>query len=423
METSSLNLASPAAAATAVSVPPPSPSFGAVSRRWHRLALSVPSLWRSLQLTLPPDSLVANSSSRTRPALPGAADPQEWLAAQRRLLDRVGGMVQCAGLRRNWRHRPHPLLALHPLFSMQPPPSQARTALLDDRQQLPGWAMALLQHLQPGVLTELSLGASLLSPAQLPSALLRFPGLLSLSLATDEPLPAAVPAAERLCMHCQSERLSATLLAAVAELTQLTSLEVETAAPPPAVSQLTALTSLQRLSLVDASWSERHPPLPPQLPAMTSYNIDCMRFGSSAPFQVGSSRLAVCTSEAPGRGAPHPACTVRISELRLGGSLQQLLGAAAGRQLASVPACVTVHGGLRSLNLYDQHITHLPDGPYLKGRSIFPMGTVGRIVHMPRPERLWLFDTRWMPEALQLLSARMPRLQIETECIDGFYDD
>ena len=199
-----------------------------VSKRWHRVFLSEPALWREIAFT-------------------GYGPPQ---GSQLALLQRIGGLV--ASL-------------------------TAEAELSEDVQaRMFGW-------LQPSLLQQLDVtGAA----AQLGELLLPFTrlGTLHISTQPNVPLPAGTSAAVRHLPQLHSLKLvssggsmSAELVAAIADATQLSELWLEAPSfeQPQGPRQLTRLRQLCALHLTiydrDA-WFDV--PEPAQLPALVAFTFD-----------------------------------------------------------------------------------------------------------------------------------------------------
>ena len=221
-----------------------------VSKRWHRVFLSEPVLWRQFSIDR-------------------HAPPQK-LASDLALLRRVGGLV--ASLKVN-KHGSEVLAAA--LSHVQPAALQDLEAYKPEPQQV-----AALPRFSR--LTSLLLSYDFLSGA-VAAAFLQLPQLHSLRL---------------LCEHVAGEVPSA-----LAGCTQLSRLAVEAGVfqQPQGLRQLTALRQLKALSLVVlnlddlgatavAEDANLYPPDPVLLPALESFNL----YFESAPTDVGVQVRCCC---------------------------------------------------------------------------------------------------------------------------------
>ena len=231
------------------------------------MALAEPALWRSLTLT--PGSL---------PTLGTLAEQQQWMAAKRRLLQQVAGLVAEA------------TVVSAGQICTKPPPRGAASGC-----QL----AALMRQLRPGVLRSLALiygptpmGASYLQePRRLPSvpaaAVAMLPrlrqGLTALQLESWQLPKAGLTALVQLTglqrLELVSHRLPDTLVGGIAAaLQRLTGLKLVTARPLPPMQQLTELQRLRQLQLCGhrERASEQPLPAPALFPNLAQYEFLCM---------------------------------------------------------------------------------------------------------------------------------------------------
>lgn len=235
-----------------------------VCKRWQAAALAEPALWRSLTLT--PGAL---------PALATLEEQQQWLAAKRRLLQRVAALVT------------HVAVCSAGQIRSQPAPRGAATGC-----QL----AALLRQLQPGVLQGLALNwapvpighpacteAIPFSAPQVPAAAVRLlprftHGLTALHLESWQLPHAAATAIPQLTGLLELVVVGRSIAASLADgiaasLHALTSLKLTSSVPLPPLQQLTSLSRLVSLQLTgyDERASEQPLPAPAQFSSLARY--------------------------------------------------------------------------------------------------------------------------------------------------------